>query len=150
MDLFNQIFAVIFYILFFYWAFTKIRASILVSKFNCRDTYKEMKNELKSEKTSKRLFNIIKSCGAIFVIYLIIGLAAGLLALFLAFITLGGAAYVGSGADASFYKFLMKFVRNWFGLFKYIHYYIYIMVYIISIRAAHINNLLAKQLKNNY
>lgn len=148
MELLNQIFAIIFYILFLCWAFFKTRNVILINKLNCKDIYKNMKKDLKKQKISKYLFRIIITSIIIFAIYLAIGLIAGALALFMMFITLGGAAYVDTGADSTFYDNLMSFVGNHFSLLNYIAYYVYIIVYMLFVKAIYINVLSYKQLNS--
>lgn len=136
MGILNQIFAIIFYIMLFCWIFFKIRNSILIKKKKCKEFYKDIKKELKNEKTSKYLFRIIISSIILFAIYLAIGLIAGCLAVFMAFITLGGAAYVDTGKDPSFFNNLWRFINNYFSLFNYI---VYLITYILLIRGVYIN-----------
>jgi len=153
MELLNQIFDIIFYILFFSWTFLKIRNVVLIKKMNYKEIYKNIKKDLICQKFSKGLFKIIIISIILFAIYLAIylaiGLLAGALALFMIFITLGGVAYVDTGSDSTFYDNLMSFVGNHFSLFKYIIYYIYLIVYTVLIRAIHINILSYKKLQND-
>ncbi len=72
----------------------------------------------------------------------------GIFVLFMMFITLGGAAYVDTGADSTFYDNLIQFAGNYFSLFIYILYVLYTSVYIFLVRAIYINSLVNKQLKN--
>ncbi len=147
MELLNQLFAIIFYILFFSWSFLKIRNIILIKKLNCKEIYKNEKKDLKHKKLSKILFIFVIIGTILFGIYLIIGLVSGVLALLMVFITLGGTAYVDTGSTPSFYNNLMSFVVNYFSLFKYTLYYIYLIVYALLTRAIYINVLIYKKLK---
>jgi|GEM_PF-5186964 len=147
MELLNQLFAIIFYILFFSWSFLKIRNIILIKKLNCKEIYKNEKKDLKHKKLSKILFIFVIIGTILFGIYLIIGLVSGVLALLMVFITLGGTAYVDTGSNPSFYNNLMSFVVNYFSLFKYTLYYIYLIVYALLTRAIYINVLIYKKLK---
>ena len=149
MELLNQIFAIIFYILFFSWAFFKIRNVILIKKKNCKEIYKNINKYFKNQKLSKYLFRSIITFIIIFAIYIIIGLIAVALALFMIFITLGGAAYVDTGADSTFYDNLMSYIVSHFSIFKYVGYYIYIIVYIVLVRAIYINIMSYKVLKSD-
>ena len=148
MELLRNIFAIIFYILFFVWIFFKINNIILVNKLNCRENYKETKKNAKGEKLSKYLFRINLGIVITFAIYLGIGLMIGIFVLFMMFITLGGAAYVDTGADSTFYDNLIQFAGIYFSLFIYILYVLYTIVYMFLVRAIYINFLVNKQLKN--
>ena len=147
MALLNQIFAIIFYILFFGWAVLKIRNVVLIKKMNYKEIYKNIKKDLKHQKFLKYLFRIIIISITIFEIYLVIGLVSGGLALFIIIITLGGAAYVDTGTTSTFYNSLMSFVGNYLGSLKYSVYYIYLIVNIILIREIYINILSYRKLK---
>lgn len=149
MELLNQIFAIMFYILFFSWAFLKIRNFVLIKKMHYKEIYKNIKKDLKHQKLSKYLIRIIITNIIILSIYLVTGLVIGIFALFMMFLTLGGAAYVTSGTDSTFYDNLIDFVGNYLSLFKYIIYYIHLIVYMILIRAIYINILSYKKLKSD-
>ncbi len=149
MELLNQIFATIFYILFFSWILFLIRNIVLTKKMNSKEFYKSIKKDLKQQKVPKNLNKTIKISMIIFVIYLVIGLVSGILALFMMFITLGGIAYVDTGSNSTFYDNLMTFVGNHFSLLKYIIFYIYFIVYIILIKAIYINIVSYRKLKSN-
>lgn len=148
MWLLNQIFAIIFYILFLGWLFFKFKNVILVKKLKCKDFYKNIKKDSKSTKISKKLFKIFLLLTILFVLYLVIGLISGIFAGIMVFITLGGAAFVDTGADPTFYNNFMNFVVKYFSLLKYIAYYLYLIVYIWLVRAIYINNLTHKELSN--
>lgn len=148
MWLLNQIFAIIFYILFFCWLFFKLKNVILVKKLKCKDFYRNIKKDSKSTKVSKKLFKVFLSLTILFGIYLVIGLISGIFAGIMVFITLGGAAFVDTGADPTFYNNFMNFVGKYFSLLKYIAYYLYLIVYIWLVRAIYINNLTHKELSN--
>ena len=149
MKLLNQIFPILFYILFFYWTFLKIRNIVFIKKFNYKDFQKNIKQNLKNQKFPKNLYRIIIISVLIAIIYLAIGLASVFLAFSMMFFTLGGTAYVDTGTDSTFYNNLISFVGSYFSFFKYIFYYIYITVYMILIRNIYINILVYKKLKNN-
>ena len=146
--LLNQIFAIIFYILFFCWLFFKFKNVLLVKNLKCKNFYKNIKKDSKSTKISKKLFKVFLSLTILFVIYLVIGLVSGIFAGIMIFITLGGAAFVDTGADPTFYNNFMNFVGKYFSLLKYIAYYLYLIVYTWLIRAIYINNLTHKELSN--
>ena len=148
MWLLNQIFAIIFYILFFCWLFFKFKNVLLVKKLKCKDFYRNIKKDSKSTKVSKKLFKVLLSLTILFGIYLVIGLISGIFAGIMVFITLGGAAFVDTGADPTFYNNFMNFVGKYFSLLKYITYYLYLIVYIWLARAIYINNLTHKELSN--
>ena len=148
MWLLNQIFAIIFYILFFCWFFFKFKNVLLVKKLKCKNFYKNIKKDSKSTKISKKLFKVFLSLTILFVIYLVIGLISGIFAGIMVFITLGGAAFVDTGADPTFFNNFMNFVVKYFSLLKYVAYYLYLIVYIWLVRAIYINNLTHKELSN--
>lgn len=148
MELLRNIFAIVFYTLFFVWIFFKINNIILVNKLNCKENYKETKKNAKDKKLSKYLFRINLGIVITFSIYLGIGLIIGIFVLFMMFITLGGAAYVDTGADSTFYDNLIQFAGIYFSLFIYSLYVLYSIVYMFLVRAIYINFLVNKQLKN--
>ena len=148
MELLRNIFAVIFYMLFFIWIFFKIKNIILINKLKCRENYNEIKKNEKDKKLSKYLFRINLGIVIAFAIYLVIGLIIGILVLFMMFITLGGTAYIDTGADSTFYDNLLQFAGNYFSLFSYILYVLYTIVYMFLVRAIYINFLVNKQLKD--
>lgn len=148
MWLLNQIFAIIFYILFFCWLFFKFKNVILVKKLKCKDFYKNIKKDSKSTKVSKKLFKVLLWLTILFGIYLVIGLISGIFSGIMIFITLGGTAFVDTGTDPTFYNNFMNFVGKYFSLLKYITYYLYLIVYIWLVRAIYINNLTHKELFN--
>ena len=143
----DQIFAIMFYMLLFLWTFLKIRNLVLIKKEKCKEIYNKIKKDLKSQKTSKNLFRIIISSIILFAIYLAIGLIVSSFALFMALITLGGTAYVDTGADPTNYIELTRFISNYFSLFNYI---VYLITYIILIREIYINLLTYKNIKLLY
>lgn len=63
----SNIFAVLFYGTLFLYIFIKIYNSILIKKYNCKDSYKKQKEELKQTKFSKvmRIFLILSLIGLI-------------------------------------------------------------------------------------
>ena len=148
MNLLYQIFFIIFYVLLFYWIFLKTRNDDLIRKMNYKEMYKNIIKDLKDQKISKYLFRIIIILIIILAIYIVISILAFALELFMMFITLGGAAYVDTGSDPTFYFNLISFVEFNFSLFKYIIYYIYSIVDILLIRAIYINTLSYKKLKS--
>ncbi len=147
-ELLRNIFTIIFYTLFFIWIFFKINNIILVNKLNCKENYEEIKKKAKSKKLSKYLFRINLGIVITCVIYLGIGLMLAILVLFMMIFTLGGAAYVDTGADSTFYDNLIRFTGNYFSIFIYILYVLYTIVYMFLIRGIYINFLVNKQLKN--
>lgn len=147
MQLLNQIFAIIFYILFSSWAFIKIRNIMLINKLNCKEIYKNIKEDSKNQKMSKYLFKIIITVVIILSIYLAIGLILGILSYFMIFVTLGGALYVDTGANSTFFDNFMNLIVKYFSLLKYIGYYLYIIVYMVLGRSIYINISCNKVLK---
>lgn len=128
--------AVIFYVFLFMWIFLKLRNVILVGKYKCRDAYKEIKKDVRMAKTSKH-FRQIKTISIIVVsliaLYLWGAIILGGITLFVVFITLGGAAFVDTGADPTWYNNFMSLIATYFSGFKYLVYVIfaiYIIVYI--------------------
>jgi len=144
----DYILAIVFYILFFGWILFKIRNIILVRNLNCKDFYKDLKKEAKKQKLSKSLFKISITTLIIFCIYLAIGLISGAFALFMGFITIGGAAYVGTGTSSSLYDNLTLFLNNYWWLFNYIGgYTFYIITYTFFTRNIYIDILNYNSLK---
>ena len=81
MNLLNQIFAIIFYVLLFSWAFFKIRNIILVKKLNCKERYKIIKQNIRKQKLSKCLFIIIMFFLSLIIMTLTICFVTGFIAL---------------------------------------------------------------------
>lgn len=148
MELLNRIFAIIFCILFFSWIFFKIRNFFMIRKMNFKEIYKNVKEDSEYQILSIYLFKIIKKSIKVFVICLAIGLVLGGLTLFITFITFGGIMYTETGADSTFYDNLIYLVGNYFSLFKYIYYYVYLILYAILIRSIYIDIICYKKLKN--
>lgn len=142
-DILRNIAAIIFYILFFTWLFFKMRNVIIVNKLKCKADYKEIK-KVKGQKILKIIMITIL---VVIVTYLIGALLFATMALFIGIITLGGTAYVDTGADSSFYNFIMKNIGNYFSVFKYIMYIVYMSVYILLVNGIYIDNLRYKKLK---
>lgn len=149
MELAYQIFAIIFYILFLTWLFLKIRNLILIKKMNFKEMYKNMKKECKKQKISKYLFILIIILLSIFALYIIIWGILWAIGLFMMSISLGGVMYVDTGTDSTFYDNLIKFINNYSSLLKYVGYFIYVIIYIVLIRASYINITIYKNLKSN-
>lgn len=132
MELLSYILAIIFFILFFIWFFLKIKNAFLSKKLNSKEQYKNIKKDLKKQKLSKYLFRIIIVSIIVLSIYLLIGLIIGSLSLFMMVISLGD-------SDSTFFNHLSNFIINYFSLFKFIGYYMYIIVYPLLIREIYIN-----------
>ena len=112
MEVLNYILGIIFYILFFSWILLKIVNVVLVKKRNCKEIYKIIKKDLKKKKITKNLLRVIIIGLIMFAIYMVIGIVAGAIALFMILITLGGIMYVDTGTDPTFYNNLLDFVGN--------------------------------------
>lgn len=154
MDILRNIVAIIFYILFFTWLLLKMINIILINRLECKEHYQEIKRNLKCKKIYKYLAKTTKivtiTILAVIGTYLMIAIVVGAIALFMVFITLGGTAYVDTGADSSFYNYLMTSIGIYFSGFKYIIsliYVLYITVYLFLANGIYINYLSYKALK---
>jgi len=145
-DILRNIAAIIFYTLFFIWLFLKMRNVIIVNKLKCKEDYKEIKRNKKG-KGQKILKIIMITILVVIVIYLIGAFLFAVMALFMGFITLGGTAYIDTGADSSFYNFVMGNIGNYFTGFKYIMYVLYMYVYILLVNGIYLDNLNYKELR---
>ena len=149
MDLLRNIFAAIFYILFFCWGFLKIRNIILIKKLNYKEKYEEIKREVKEDKLYKILVRILIVITSIIAIYLVLGVIFAIFAALMSIFTLGGAAFVDTGADSTFFDWYMQFVGSYLFLFKYIFYIVYVIVYMILTKGICKNWLIYKILQSN-
>ena len=157
MNLLNQIFAIIFYVLLFSWAFFKIRNIILVKKLNCKERYKIIKQNIRKQKLSKCLFIIIMFFLSLIIMTLTICFVTGFIAftvgMFMMLVTLGGTAYIDTGADPTFYNNIIIFIYKLFccfSIFKYTHYVLYLIVYMCFARGIYINMTCCKQLNSDF
>ena len=92
----------------------------------CKEHYQEIKRNFKCKKIYKDLTKSTKivtiTILSIIGIYLIISIILGTIVLFMIVVTLGGTAYVDTGADPSFYNYLITSSGIYFSSFKYIIY----------------------------
>ena len=150
MDLLRNIFAVLFYILFLGLGFLKLKNIILIKKMNDKEKYKDLQKEVKENIVYKKLLRILGIILSIIAIYLVLGAILSIFAALMGIFTLGGAAFVDTGADSTFYDCYMKFVGNYLFLFKYIFYIIYVIVYMILAKGIYKNWLIYKMIKNRF
>lgn len=144
----NQIFAIIFFGIFFIWMIFKLRNLVLLMKLKCKDLYKDIKRDSKKTKVSKNLFKVFLFLITILWVYSCIAVGCIIFLIMMVFFTLGGAAFVDTGADPTFYNNFMEFVPKFLIPLLYIHYYIYLVVCVLIVRAIYINNLIHKELSD--
>ncbi|MGN0375158.1 MAG: hypothetical protein ACI4EN_06610 [Butyrivibrio sp.] len=130
------------------WMFLKIRNMTLAKKLNCRADYKIIKKSIKKNTVTKVLLIIGLAATVLFVVYVLMGIILFILELFLIFITLGGAAFVDTGADPSGYNNFLNFAWNYLKSFRYGSLGIYVIAYSFIGRAVYINSLVYKALKD--
>ena len=85
----------------------------------------------------------------VLLVYLGLGIIIGIFTLFMMIITLGGVAYVDSGANSTFYNNLIYFVKNYFSIFEYIIYVVYLIMFLILIKSIYINIVTYKLLNDS-
>lgn len=153
MEVLYQIACMIFFILFFCWAFFKIRNIILVKKMNCTESYKNIKKGFENQKLSKYLYKIAITFIIIFVLCIEIGIILWILSAFMMLITLGGTAYVDTGADPTFYNNLLNFTYAYFKFLGNISYFFvviaYIIILIVLVKEIYVNIKSLKKLKSD-
>ena len=139
MELFRQIFAIIFYTLIFACIFFKIRNIILVKKMNYKEVYQKIKFDYKQEKMPKKLFKIIIFIVTILGLYLFIGILASVIILFITIFSVGGSAFIGKESMLNFYNALLDYTKFHFSYIEYFGYLVYVVIFLILIRSIFIN-----------
>lgn len=144
-----EILCLIFFISLFGGIFLKIRNLIIVKELKCKELYKEIKKNSRSRTFARMVFIISRDILIVFGIYIAIGVLLAIFLLFMIFITLGGIAYVDTGADPTFYNKSMEFGGLYLKLLEYFAYALFMSIYALVIQNFYINVLDYKSLKKH-
>ena len=134
--------------LFLTWLFFKIRNIVWVKKYSNKDIYKEIKKASKKNKIVSTLFKISIVLLILFGAYFSFGFVLLIFMVIFVFITLGGVAYVETGADPTFYNNSFSFSGAYFSLIQYIIFIPFILIILLLIRAIYFHILNYKALNN--
>lgn len=125
----------------------KIRNDVLAIKLNCEETYKQIKKDSKRQKAPKSMFIIATIFMVLAIAYVALGFPLLLIAMFLVIFTLGGIAFIDTGADSTFYDNIMGFTASYFSLIGYFLVALYLAIMLYMIRTIYIYVSSYKKLK---
>ena len=136
------------FVAFIIWVSYKIRISNLVKKYNCQSEVKNIKAGIKKLTLPKIFFKVSLISFIIWLLYTGFGIVLGVFLLLMMFITLGGAAYVDTGADPSFYYGLIDFCKLYFSAIPFALIVPFFIIILVLIRVLYINHGVLHKLQN--
>lgn len=150
MDILRNIGAILFYILFFV-----MIIFIFINRLKCGRDYQKIKRSFYRRKIYQNLSRVTRIIATILSsiigIYFFITIILHAIFFFMSIITVGGAAYVDTHGDSTFYNFLATSCSICLSGFKYVQflmYALYIPVYLFLLKHIYVHYLSYQALKN--
>lgn len=142
MDLVWEILVVIAYILLIIWIFVKKRNDFLAKKSGLKDVYKNVYRNIEERKLPKYLLIISKILIVIVFVYMLVEVL--LLAILISF----PIYLLGTGYEIDFFKEHLVFIGKYNYFLYCIKFFFFLIIYMLLIRAIHINRQVYKLLIN--